>query len=162
MLQEGQKHLELPDKEKVLAVSQQVARENQQGKQMDRQQDKQQQQQIEKEKQAEIVWLKQDSIYRVISMMYADDPSMASLILGSLDAMPTMVASSRAVETIARGESRENDVDNRGYDGIIDTSHDGAKRMEEIGDIDARTPQAPTIDEPEYEEPSYDDYDRSR
>jgi hypothetical protein len=162
MLQEGQKHLELPDKEKVLAVSQQVARENQQGRQMDRQQDKQQSQQIEKEKQAEIVWLKQDSIYRVISMMYADDPSMASLILGSLDAMPTMVASSRAVETIARGESRENDVDNRGYDGIIDTSHDGAKRMEEIGDIDAHTPQAPTIDEPEYEEPSYDDYDRSR
>lgn len=95
-------------------------------------------------------------------MMYADDPSMASLILGSLDAMPTMVASSRAVETIARGEARENDVDNRGYDGIIDTSHDGAKRMEEIGDIDAHTPQAPTIDEPEYEEPSYDDYDRSR
>lgn len=161
MLQEGQKHLDLPDRDKVLAVSQQVARENQQGRQMDRQQDKQQQQ-IEKEKQAEIVWLKQDSIYRVISMMYADDPSMASLILGSLDAMPTMVASSRAVETIARGEARENDVDNRGYDGIIDTSHDGAKRMQEVGDIDAQQPQAPQINDPEIEEPEYDDFDRSR
>ena len=155
MLQEGQKHIDLPEKEKVLSVSQQVARENQHGRDN--------QQQLEKERQAEIVWLKQDSIYRVISMMYADDPSMASLILGSLDAMPTMVASSRAVETIARGEARENDVDNRGYDGIIDTSRDGAERMQDIGDIDA--PQynnEPIRQEPEYDEPEYDDFDRSR
>lgn len=154
MLQEGQKHIDLPEKEKVLTISQQVARENQQGRET--------QQQIEKEKQAEIVWLKQDSIYRVISMMYADDPSMASLILGSLDAMPTMVASSRAVETIARGEARENDVDNRGYDGIVDTSRDGEKRMHEIGDVDAPAYSQTRPEEPEYEEPEYDDFDRSR